>query len=92
MANDYRKLTDLELDALKRFAAWSTKRETPKGRKKPKRAWFDVLAMDYWYNARVWSGELGNDRAVGSILHSIRNSMGPDWLYSHGRYLADGQM
>jgi hypothetical protein len=68
-------------EALRRFAAWSNARHTKPGRKKPTRQWRDVLAEDYWYNARLWKGEDGRDEFVGSRLHAIRNHFGSEWLY-----------
>lgn len=42
--------------------------------------WKLELSMTYWYNARLWRGRHGTDNMVGSILHGLRNSHGPDWL------------
>lgn len=46
------------------------------------RKWKDELSMVYWYNARLWTGPKGDDQAIGSVLHGIRNhpSFGPSWL------------
>lgn len=41
--------------------------------------WKDTLACVYWYNARIWTGGTPND---GYVLHAIRNSFGPKWLYN----------
>jgi hypothetical protein len=44
------------------------------------RNWKSVLTDIYWYNARLWRGERGDDDYVGSVLHGLRNRLGPDWL------------
>ncbi len=45
------------------------------------RAWRDELSMVYWYNAHIWTGPQGNQGAIGTTLHGIRNQFGPSWLY-----------
>jgi len=37
------------------------------------RNWKSELVCTYWYNARVWNGL--------HVLHAIRNTFGPKWLY-----------
>lgn len=59
-----------EIAALEAFAA-------AHGRK-----WKSILSDTYWYNARLWTGQRGDDQRIGSILHGIRNDFGPSWLQS----------
>ena len=61
------ELTTEELDALTAFAR-------AHGRK-----WKSRLVFDYWYNARLWEDHTGSSRP-GSILHGLRNRLGPSWL------------
>lgn len=62
----YRELTAEERGALERFQAAHGRR------------WREELGNVYWYNARLWGdGEPGD----GSILHGIRNTFGPTWLW-----------
>ncbi len=65
--NSRRELQPDELAALARFAAAHG------------RGWKSVLTDTYWYNARLWQGP-GSEPNDGSILHTIRNDLGPDWL------------
>lgn len=74
----YRELTPEERDALQRFANYEHGR--PEGQY-GRANWKEVLGNLYWYNARMWKGELGDDQGVGSILHGIRNDFGPTWLF-----------
>jgi hypothetical protein len=62
-----RDLTAEELAALRAFA-------TDYGRK-----WKSVLATEYWPNARLWRDAKGNNYQ-GSLLHGLRNDLGPYWL------------
>lgn len=66
----YRQITDEERRALETFAIHF-------GRNK----WRDQLNMVYWYNACLWRGPMGDDPNIGSVLHGIRNDLGPTWLY-----------
>jgi len=61
----YRDLLPEELAALRIFAAEN-------GAK-----WKEVLAMKYWYNARVYRAKDGKEYP---ILHALRNNLGPKWL------------
>jgi hypothetical protein len=65
----YRDLTAEERAALERFATAENKRDDP---------WRDALSMRYWFHARLWEGGEPGD---GSILHGLRNDLGPTWLY-----------
>lgn len=60
------KLNADQLAALERFAAAF-------GRK-----WKSQLTETYWFHARVWTGGQPGD---GNLLHGLRNSHGPAWLY-----------
>jgi hypothetical protein len=62
-----RDLTAEELAALQRFALAQG------------RTWKRVLTDIYWYNARLWVGPSSKPND-GSILHGLRNDLGPAWL------------
>ena len=61
----YRDLTAGELEAVQLFAAEFG------------RTWKERLAMDYWYNARIYVTRGGREC---SELHVLRNQLGPRWL------------
>lgn len=65
----YRDITADERAALQRFADAENRKGEP---------WRDHLNNVYWYNARIWQGGEVND---GSLLHGLRNDLGPTWLY-----------
>jgi hypothetical protein len=65
----HRDLTADERAALQRFADRENCKADP---------WKDRLCMVYWYNARLWEGGQPGD---GSLLHGLRNTFGPTWLY-----------
>lgn len=69
MKRTYRLPTAAETAALQAFADAHGRR------------WKDQLSSVYWYNARLWRGVDGRDENVGSTLHSVRNDLGPTWLY-----------
>lgn len=60
-------VTPQEIAALQAFA-------TDHGRR-----WKSILLETYWYNARLWRDCDGNTEQ-GSILHGLRNRLGPAWL------------
>lgn len=64
--SEHRALTDAETAALVAFAA-------AHGRK-----WKDELSQVYWYHARIWTGPVPG---MGNLLHGLRNTFGPTWLY-----------
>ena len=61
----YRDLTAGELEAVQLFAAEFG------------RTWKDRLALDYWYNARIYVTRNGREC---NELHRLRNELGPQWL------------
>jgi hypothetical protein len=69
MANRFRSLTADEETALQIFAKANGRR------------WKSVLSDEYWYKARLFeTAEFPN---AGSILHCLRNDLGPSWLASY---------
>lgn len=62
----YRPLTTEETEALVAFAAAHGRR------------WKSELGNVYWYNARIWQGP---KPGMGTVLHGLRNDMGPAWLF-----------
>jgi hypothetical protein len=64
----YRDLEPEELAALKAFAAAHGKN-----------FWKRELRDVYWYNARLWRDASGSNYQ-GSLLHGLRNDLGPSWL------------
>ena len=72
----YRALTPEERAALQRFA--DREHNQPNGHRSARLPWKDALSQVYWYNARVWTGGEPGD---GSVLHGLRNDLGPTWLY-----------
>lgn len=75
---DYRDITPEERAALQRFADREHMQKRAIGRNEYRLPWREVLNDTYWYNARLWEGGEPGD---GSILHGIRNDLGPTWLH-----------
>lgn len=69
MARTYREPTEEERAALESFALAHGRR------------WRSELTDVYWYNARLWRGPNGDDPVIGSVLHGVRNDLGPEWLH-----------
>lgn len=74
---EYREATEAEHEALEAFAAAHKK---PSQRARSSLNWREELGNVYWYNARLWRGPKEN---MGSILHGIRNDLGPTWLFDY---------
>lgn len=73
---EYRPLTEAERAALQRYA--DREHNQPNGYGAHRMPWKESLSMVYWYNARLWEGGEPGD---GSLLHGLRNDLGPTWLF-----------